>query len=92
MKAFWNYYITVNVFNCCFSFIAAFFSAKAVWFPILFCSMGIAVGILAFNTFYKAQYYFYHNLGYTRQRMAFMTFAVNLVPGLLILLLILQFS
>ncbi|AWH85532.1 hypothetical protein HYN59_10605 [Flavobacterium album] len=92
MKAFWNYYITVNIVNCCFSLLVALFSLSAVWFPIIFCTIGIAVGIFTFNVFYKAQYYFYHNLGYTRQRLAFMTFGINLLPGLILLLLIKLFS
>ncbi len=92
MRAFWNYYFTINIVNCCFSLIVALVSAKAIWFPVLFCTMGIAVGTLAFNTFYKAQYYFYHNLGYTRKRLTFMTFVINLFAGILMLLLITLFS
>jgi hypothetical protein len=89
MRAFWNYYFTVNLVNFCFSAMAALISVNAKWLPILFCTAGIPVGILAYNTFFKNQYYFYHNLGYSRQKLAGMTFGFNLVPSLLLLIILL---
>ena len=78
IKAFWEYYRTTTAINLAFSIIMAFFSQKAFWFPILFASFGIGVGILFFNYYYKKQYYFYHNLGYTQKRLALNTFFINL--------------
>ena len=86
MRAFWNYYRTVNLLNILFS-IAAGFSGKFFWIPVMFCTAGLAFGIFAFNTFFRNQYYFYHNIGYTRLRLAKMMFIANLIPSLLLLLL-----
>lgn len=91
IRAFWQYYKTTTVINMVFSILMALFSQKAFWFPILFASFGIGVGVLFFNYYYKAQYYFYHNLGYTRKRLALNTFFVNLPIAVLLLALILLF-
>jgi hypothetical protein len=86
MRAFLHYYITVNLINICFSLLVAIVALH--WFPIMFATGGILVGVLAYHTFFKNQYYFYHNLGYTKSRLIVITFALNLMPALLLLTLI----
>ena len=85
MRAFWNYYRTVNLFNLVFSF-AAVISGKFIWIPVVFSTAGLAFGIFAFNTFFSSQYYFYHNIGNTRGKLAKMMFIVNLFPSAIVLL------
>ena len=91
IRAFWQYYKITTAVNLVYSVLMALFIQKAFWFPILFASFGIGVGILFFNYYYKAQYYFYHNLGYTRKRLALNTFLVNLPIAVLLLAVILLF-
>ena len=86
MRAFWNYYLTVNLFNIIFS-VAAGSSGKVVWIPVMFCTAGLAFGLFAFNTFFRNQYYFYHNIGYTKLRLAKMMFIANLIPSAILILL-----
>jgi len=88
IRVFWAYYRATTAINLVFSIIMAFFSQKAFWFPIVFASFGIGVGILFFNYYYKKQYYFYHNLGYTRKRLALNTFLVNLPIAAIIFIVI----
>lgn len=88
MKAFWHYYRSTTGVNLAFSVMMAFFSQKAFWFPILFTTFGIGIGILYFNYYSKNQYYFYHNLGYTRLKLALHTFYINLPLAALILAII----
>jgi len=87
MKAFWPYYRMVNLFNVFFSFIVAFTMLRAYLFPIMFCTAGIAVGFYSYNYFFRNQYYLYHNLGFTRLRLAAIVFVVNLAIALPLLFL-----
>jgi hypothetical protein len=32
------------------------------WLPLSLCTFGLGMGLLAYNIFYKSQYYFYYNL------------------------------
>jgi len=85
-KAFWNYFLTINVFNFPASALVAISGLQ--WFPISFCTFGLGMGLLAYHTFYKQQYYFYYNLGYTRTTLAVMVFICNLVIAIPLLLLL----
>ncbi|MDV6166833.1 hypothetical protein R1T16_00245 [Flavobacterium sp. DG1-102-2] len=92
MKTFWHYYIKTTLVNLVASILLAFFSQNIYWLPILFATFGIALGILAFDYYYKHEYYFYHNMGYTRLTLALKTFYINLVIGVPVLTLIILFA
>jgi len=83
MRAFRQYYLTLLLFNLCFTAASAVFG-NLLLLPIIFCTAGFAFSLFAFNKFFSKQYYFYNNIGFTRQKLAVMTFAVNLVPASLI--------
>jgi len=87
MKAFFNYYLTINCINLPASILIALI-AGANWLPISFCTFGLAMGLLAFNLLFKNQYYFYYNLGFTKTRLALMVFGFNCVIALLLFLII----
>lgn len=87
MGAFTNYYITVNAVNVPASLVMAGASGFK-WFPVAFCTFGLAMGLLAYYTFYKQQYYFYHNLGYTKTKLALKVFIINALIAVPILLLL----
>ena len=89
MRAFWSYYFTVNAVNFIASIIIAFMSGWQ-WLPLSLCSFGLGMGLLAYHIFYKSQYYFYHNLGYTKKRLAVMVLGCNAllsIPFLLIFII-----
>jgi hypothetical protein len=88
IKAFLHYYKTITVINLVFSAIMALFTQNIYWFPILFSTFGIGVGILYFNYYFKNQYYFYHNLGYTRKKLALNTLFINLPISVVVLAII----
>src|SRR5687768_6238357 len=78
MKAFLNYYRTLTIFNLCFSLLVSLGSYSPLWFPVTFCTAGFIFSLFAFGYYYKPQYYFYHNLGYTKKKLAIMTFVANI--------------
>jgi hypothetical protein len=76
MKAIWKYFIDVNIYNVIFSLIIAAY-AGVFWFFLTFASFGTIVGVLSFTYFKKQEYYFYYNLGYTRRRLIFQSWLIN---------------
>lgn len=61
---------------------------------IIFLTLGIAIGFLAFNLLKKKEFYFYYNLGITKWKLLKSVFLINLVVGtplLILLFLILTF-
>ena len=88
MRAYWKFYRDINLFNLVFC-IMAMPLTSLVWFPILFCTLGVLAGMFAFRTFYNQQYYFYNNIGFTKGKLARMTFFINAVVALPVLIVIL---
>lgn len=87
MRAFWNFYLIINTVTIPVSIAIAAISQKPVWFSVSLCSFGLGIALLGYYLYYKQQYYFYHNLGYTKTRLAVMVFGLNLVPAVLSALL-----
>jgi hypothetical protein len=48
--------------------------------------------MFGYNFFFKDQYYFYHNMGYTKKKLALMTFGINLPTAAILLFLVLILS
>lgn len=89
IKAFLHYYKTITAVNVIFSVIMALFTQNIYWLPILFSTFGIGVGVLYFNYYLKNQYYFYHNLGYTRKKLVLKTLFINLPISVVVLAILL---
>jgi len=90
MKVFWHYYRIITLYNILFSIPTTLLTGNVYWLPILFCTFGMGAGILAFDYYFKQQYYFYHNMGLTRKKLTFMMLGVNTciaAPALLLLIL-----
>ena len=81
------YFLTINAINLPVSILVGIVSTVK-WMPLSFCSFGLAIGLLGYSTFFEKQYYFYHNLGYTRRRLAAMVFAFNAILAVPVLLII----
>ena len=88
-KVFWHYYRTITVVNVIFSVVMALFTQNIFWLPILFTTIGIGVGVLFFNYYFSNQYYFYHNMGYTRKKLVLNTLFVNLPMAAVVLTILL---
>jgi len=78
MGALGQYVITVNVFNLMFCIILAVITGP-VALPFIFCTAGLLAGLFMYNYFFKNQYYFYRNLGYTRSRLTLLVFGINVL-------------
>lgn len=86
MRAFWNYYISINAVNLLASILIAIMNGL-IWLPLSLCSFGLGIGLFVYQFFFKDQYYLYYNLGYTKIRLAVMVFACNAIIALPFLLI-----
>jgi hypothetical protein len=87
MKAFYHYYLTINSISLPASVLIALI-AGINWLPIVFCTFGLAMGLVAYNLLFKNQYYFYYNLGFTKTKLAFNVFGLNCIVAVLMFLII----
>jgi hypothetical protein len=55
---------------------------------LIFGIFGTGLGVLAFNYFQKAQYYMYHNLGFTKSELILKTWGVNFCISIVLIILI----
>ncbi|TPG31835.1 hypothetical protein EAH81_26440 [Flavobacterium pectinovorum] len=69
MKIIFKYYFDVNFFNLIYTTLVSLFFFNFLCFPIIFSSIGTFLGIFSFQYFYANEYYFYHNLGFTKKRL-----------------------
>ena len=81
-----KYFWEINRYNIPISIVIGAF-AGAVYGFIVFCSIGILFGSLAFNYFKSSEYYLYQNLGYTKGLLLKKVFIRNLAIAIPILLL-----
>lgn len=86
MRAFLNFYLTVNLFAIIVSVLVSAMSGLK-YFPLVLCTFGTAVGLLCYNLYFKHQLYFYYNLGYTKNKLALTTFIINVVSAFILYLL-----
>ncbi|RYJ42522.1 hypothetical protein [Flavobacterium beibuense] len=86
MRAYWSFFFRVNLFNVIASAIASV--NMIIWFPVLLCTFGLAVGFYGFYYFYKNEFYLYHNLGFSKLKLGVMTFAINAAIALPLLIII----
>ena len=84
MPAIWKYYLDTSLFNLGFSVLVGLYSGFP-WAVGVYASFGTLVGFLAFSYFWESQYYFYYNLGLTKQALMVRTWIINLVVATLLL-------
>ncbi|MFC4633790.1 hypothetical protein ACFO3O_07720 [Dokdonia ponticola] len=89
----WTYYRDVTLYTLAITLLTSFASA-AMYDTIIdrlfngvliFGVFGTGLGVLAFNYFQKAQYYMYHNLGFTRLHLIMRTWYINLIIAILLI-------
>jgi len=89
----WTYYRDVTLYTLVIVLFIAFASSAAhdsfrggiINIIIIFGVFGTGLGVLAFNYFQKAQYYMYHNLGFTKAYLIKRTWYINLIISILLL-------
>ncbi|MEM7186214.1 MAG: hypothetical protein AAF466_06105 [Bacteroidota bacterium] len=91
LRAYWQFYRSLLPF--CVSFgVVAMIAVGLLWGFVFFSSVGWLVGLLGFATFRKDEYYFYYNLGITKQRLAGVSFLINLAIGVPLFLILSLFK
>lgn len=81
-----TYYLDVTMFNVGFSIIIGL--ATGIFFSlIIFSTIGVWVGLKAYNYIYSNQYYIYYNLGYSKRQLIAKILVLNTFISLLLLLL-----
>lgn len=89
----WMYYRDVTLYTLAITLLTSFASAAmydsfGAWLfnaVLVFGIFGTGLGVLAFNYFQKAQYYMYHNLGFTKSHLIMRTWFVNLILAIVLI-------
>lgn len=89
----WTYYRDVTLYTLAINLLTSFASAGMYdsfgsWLfnaVLVFGVFGTGLGVLAFNYFQKAQYYMYHNLGFTKTDLIMRTWFVNLIIAIILI-------
>ena len=98
MTAFTRYYLELFLYNLSFSIVCAIlvgsmsgWAAGVAWGVLCFALFGAFISEQVFSYFKKKEYYFYHNMGYTRKALLLKTWGMNMLlsmPVIFILLII----
>ena len=92
MSALLQYYFDTTLFNLGFSVLISAYGGP-LWGAISFATFGTLIGFLVFAYFKNNEYYFYHNLGYTKKALMVKVWSINLsIAILLIALLVIVLS
>ena len=81
MNAIWKYYTDVTIFNLGFSAIVGLFFGF-IWGLAMIPSFGGFIGLICFSYFKEKEYYFYHNLGYSKNYLMLSIWVANLLISL----------
>lgn len=87
----WTYYRDVTLYALAITLLTSFASAamydsfmdRLYNAIIIFGVFGTGLGVLAFNYFQKAQYYMYHNLGFTKSQLIKRAWYVNSIIAII---------
>ena len=86
-RAFLKFYVDSTRYNLAFSILCFLIigpNAGIISLP----TYGLAIGLLCYRQFQGHQYYFYYNLGMTKQRLISKSFIINLIIALPLLLIL----
>ena len=82
MRIAFNYYRTIQQVNIPFSFVFGFLYGIDA-FLICFCTLGLLLSAFYFELYYKQQYYFYYNRGFSKVKLIVLSFLANLVLAIM---------
>ena len=81
LRAHWQFYKTIFPFIAAFSLVGIV-ALGVLWGFVLFATLGLWFGFIGFKNFRKEEYYFYHNLGFTKWNLVKNSFFINLFVGI----------
>lgn len=87
-KAFLKFYFDSTQYNFAFSLLV-FLTVNPLAGIVALPTYGLAIGLLCYKLFHGHQYYFYYNLGLSKQKLIINSIIINLVIALFILSLFL---
>lgn len=87
IKVVLKYYCDVNFFNLIYSSLLGVLFFNFFYILIVFASVGTLLGILSFSYFYNNEYYFYHNLGFTKRKLNLTVLLLNISLSIIILII-----
>ncbi len=87
-RAFLKFYVDSTRYNLAFSILCFLINPLAgiVSLP----TYGLAIGLLCYKQFHGHQYYFYYNLGISKQRLIINSLVINLIIATIALILLLK--
>ncbi|OYU81379.1 MAG: hypothetical protein CFE23_04620 [Flavobacterium sp. BFFFF1] len=89
MAPLWKFYFDAVLYNLGFTVVYFFAFQDFMGTLLIFCSVGPLVSIMGYRQFKKEQYVFYHNLGYSKNRLHRFLWTVSIMAVLPLFLLIL---
>jgi hypothetical protein len=88
MRIILKYFIDVNLFNIIYSILVGVIFLNPKYIPICFGSCGTFLGFLSYNYFYKNEYFFYFNLGYSKKKLFKIMWILNLIISIITFLIV----
>lgn len=82
-----NFFWEINLYNIPVAIILGF-SAGLIYGLVIFCSLGILLGLMGFSYFRNNEYYLYYNLGYSKKELVKKVFFRNLIIASFIFLIV----
>jgi len=86
-RAFFKFYFDSTLYNFAFS-VLVFLTVNPLAGIVSLPTYGLAIGLLCYRQFHGHQYYFYYNLGITKQKLIVNSLIINLFIAMFLLLLI----
>lgn len=87
--AFLKYYFDLTRYNAGISILVGLVSQSPLIGLIAFGTVGMVAALVCYKSFQNNQYYFYHNLGFSKARLISVVWGVNLFMTTLILAMVL---
>lgn len=88
-RAFRKYYLDINFSNLVFALVIALLFGL-LWSFILFCTIGVLIGLFSYEYLKKKEYYLYYNLGFTKKELILKVFLYNvllmIIPVIIVLI------
>ncbi len=86
MRTAFNYYRIIQSVNIPFSIVLGLLYGIEA-FLLSFCTCGLVLSVFYFELFYKQQYYFYYNKGFSKLKLFGLAFLGNIALCALFLLI-----
>jgi len=86
-RAFFKFYFDSTRYNLAFSTLV-FLIVNPLAGIVSLPTFGLGIGLLCFKQIHGQQYYFYYNLGFSKQKLILNSMLINLIIAALLLLII----